>query len=191
VTATARLEFDLDVAGAAWTLRAAGAPIPGTRDVPSREAERLVAEWLQRGGAEVGLRLRTLAFHARRHTQRALPDAAEADAILRVALRDGALVLTRRDARALVEAPPTRSEPVEAPAARASQTDDATWIEVRLVDEVGAPVPGERYLIKLPDGSTREGSLDAHGLLHLRDIDPGSCEFTFPDLDTESWRSLP
>jgi type VI secretion system secreted protein VgrG len=58
------------------------------------------------------------------------------------------------------------------------------WIEIKLVDEEGEPVPGERYEIKLSDGSVIKGTLDNEGFARVDGIeDPGSAEITFPELD--------
>jgi len=62
-----------------------------------------------------------------------------------------------------------------------------TWIEIELVDEDGAPVPGEKYEITLPDGSVKTGTLDAVGIARVERIDPGSCKVTFPNLDKDAW----
>ena len=58
-----------------------------------------------------------------------------------------------------------------------------TFIALQLVDQDGKPVPGERYVIKLPDGTPKEGKLDDQGKARLDGIDPGTCKITFPDLD--------
>lgn len=65
-----------------------------------------------------------------------------------------------------------------------------TWIEVQLLGEDNLPLPGERYRIVLTDGSIREGTLDAEGVAGFDDIDPGTCEFTLPDLDRDAWEPL-
>jgi hypothetical protein len=62
-----------------------------------------------------------------------------------------------------------------------------TWIEIYLIGEDGGPIPGEAYRIELPDGSVREGRLDADGLSRVDDVDPGICLVTFPNLDREAW----
>jgi hypothetical protein len=65
-----------------------------------------------------------------------------------------------------------------------------TWIEIYLRDMDGQPVQGERYKIKLPDGSTQEGMLDAFGHAEYYHITPGTCQVCFPDLDEESWEKM-
>ncbi len=62
------------------------------------------------------------------------------------------------------------------------------WIEIELVDEDGNPVPGEPYKITLPDGTTvADGTLNEKGWARVENIDPGTCEVTFPTLDKETW----
>ena len=75
-----------------------------------------------------------------------------------------------------------------AAAAVASQTEKKTWIEIALKDTDGAAVAGERYRIKLPDGSTREGALDANGRARVDGIDPGTAQVCFPEIDADDWR---
>lgn len=62
-----------------------------------------------------------------------------------------------------------------------------TWIAISLVGEDGEPIADEKYQIELPDGSLREGYLDAEGKARLDDIPPGNCKVTFPELDQEAW----
>jgi len=63
-----------------------------------------------------------------------------------------------------------------------------SWIEIELVDEAGQPVPGERYVVILPDGTTvAEGTLDEKGFARVEGIDPGTCKVSFPDLDKDAW----
>lgn len=61
------------------------------------------------------------------------------------------------------------------------------WVEVELVDDAGAPVPGEAVEIELPDGSVASGTTDDKGLLKITNIDPGSVKITFSNLDKEAW----
>jgi type VI secretion system secreted protein VgrG len=63
-----------------------------------------------------------------------------------------------------------------------------SWIEIKLVDEDGNPVPGERYRITLPDGKTlAQGVTDEKGEARVDGIDPGNCKITFPNLDADVW----
>jgi hypothetical protein len=49
------------------------------------------------------------------------------------------------------------------------------------------PVSGLRYEVTLPDGSVREGVLDAAGHARFDEVDPGRAVVTFPDLDRGAW----
>jgi hypothetical protein len=64
---------------------------------------------------------------------------------------------------------------------------EKTWIEFRMVDEDGKPVEGVKYRVKLPDGSLKEGSLDGEGKARFEDIDPGSAEISFLEVDGGEW----
>ena len=68
--------------------------------------------------------------------------------------------------------------------------DKKHWIEIELVDEEGKPVPGEKYAITLPDGSTvASGTTDENGRARVDGIDPGTCKVTFPNLDKDAWKA--
>jgi type VI secretion system secreted protein VgrG len=63
-----------------------------------------------------------------------------------------------------------------------------SWIEIQLNDEDGKPIPGEPYKITLPDGTTvADGTLDDKGFARVDNIDPGTCQVTFPNLDKDAW----
>jgi uncharacterized Zn-binding protein involved in type VI secretion len=62
------------------------------------------------------------------------------------------------------------------------------WVEITLEDQNGQPVAGEPYKIKLPDGSTVKGTLDDKGFARVDGIDPGTCQITFPKIDTHYWK---
>jgi hypothetical protein len=79
------------------------------------------------------------------------------------------------------------AEPAPPPPAQRERTRTA-WIEIRLVDEDDKPVPDVAYEIKLPDGTTRRGTLDESGSAWIGNIDPGECQVTFPELDAREWR---
>ena len=57
------------------------------------------------------------------------------------------------------------------------------WLEVELLDGEGQPVPNQKYIYHLPDGNSRNGTLDANGKAIERDIPPGSTYIEFPDYD--------
>ena len=56
------------------------------------------------------------------------------------------------------------------------------YIEIALRDAGGVPKADERYVLHLPDGSTREGSLDAEGRATEEGIPPGHIKVEFPDM---------
>jgi phage protein D len=55
-------------------------------------------------------------------------------------------------------------------------------VDVTLVDPDGVPFPHEPYTLELPDGSLREGTLDAEGKAVERDVPPGRVLIRFPRL---------
>jgi hypothetical protein len=68
--------------------------------------------------------------------------------------------------------------------------DEATWIEVRLVDQDMNPVPGAKYRIQLPDSSIEEGVLDDQGRARFEQIIPGQAQVQFPEYDGREWAPL-
>lgn len=58
------------------------------------------------------------------------------------------------------------------------------WFEVSLIDEKGDPMADEKYILYLPDGSKREGTLDNKGYVREENIPPGMVTFEFPDVGT-------
>ena len=64
---------------------------------------------------------------------------------------------------------------------------DLTWIEVHLVDLDNNPLAGERYQIRLPNSSLREGTLDSAGKVRFDGITPGQATISFPDIDGREW----
>jgi hypothetical protein len=82
----------------------------------------------------------------------------------------------------------TMSPPPSPPSATVAELKDKKWIGIKLTDDDGNPVPGARYDVKLPDGTTRSGRLGPDGTAYVRAIPEGDCEVTFPDVDGESWK---
>ena len=76
--------------------------------------------------------------------------------------------------------------PYKPPETKEEKEQKKSWIEIKLEDEEGNPIPGKKYNIKLPDGSVIEGTLDGEGYARVDGIDPGDCEVTFPDDDEET-----
>lgn len=81
------------------------------------------------------------------------------------------------------DAPAQEAPPPAAPEAAPQPADEEkkTWIEVRLVDNMGIPIPYEAFKLKLPDGTIREGSLDGDGRARVEGIPEGKAEVCFPD----------
>jgi hypothetical protein len=86
-----------------------------------------------------------------------------------------------------------QTTPLEDEQAAAEEKKAATtpqekhWIEIELVDDSGAPVTDELYLVELPDGSKLTGRTDANGRARVEDVDPGTAKVSFPDLDKSAY----
>lgn len=61
--------------------------------------------------------------------------------------------------------------------------DKTHWIAIELRDEADQPMAGEAYIITLPDGTEKSGSLDDKGYAKVEHIDAGNCQVKFPNLD--------
>lgn len=83
----------------------------------------------------------------------------------------------------------------ETPQAKASERppepkeEEKTWIAIQLADKKSKPAAYKRYRIELPDGSRREGMLDAKGTARLDGIDPGTYNVSFPEPDKSDWKA--
>jgi hypothetical protein len=64
---------------------------------------------------------------------------------------------------------------------------ETTWIGIELVDDEQNPVPRERYRLRLPDFSERQGLLDDLGQTRVAGIMAGTCQVCFPDIDAGEW----
>lgn len=83
---------------------------------------------------------------------------------------------------------PTFTKPTHKPD-NPNNKNKKSSIEIELLDEDNKPVPGVRYRVTLPDGSTlSEGTLDEKGYAKVTNIDPGNCKITFPELDKSNWK---
>jgi hypothetical protein len=103
------------------------------------------------------------------------------------AVKAGTLVLRRKETRGVVVPLPGLGDAEEVLGPLSESEAETTWIAIELVGEDGKPIPAVPYRITLPDGSTREGTLDSGGRAMIRGIDPGQCGVTFPLLDQNTW----
>lgn len=77
---------------------------------------------------------------------------------------------------------PTPPRPTPTP-----PSERRSWIEIELVDEDGKPVAGERYRVRLPDGTVKENFLDGRGFARIESPVPGNCQISFPRRDGADW----
>jgi type VI secretion system secreted protein VgrG len=61
--------------------------------------------------------------------------------------------------------------------------DKKSTITIKLTDSDGDPIAGEPYKVTLPDNSVADGTLDDKGTATINNIDPGTCQVTFPQRD--------
>jgi hypothetical protein len=80
--------------------------------------------------------------------------------------------------------------PHKPPQTKEEKKKKKSWIEIKLVDLEGLPVPGEKYKITLPDDSVAEGTLNEKGFARVEGFDPGSCKVTFPTRDKTTWNPM-
>lgn len=80
--------------------------------------------------------------------------------------------------------------PIPPPRRRPAPVEDVkTWIGIELLEETtGKPIANARYIVKGPSG-TFDGTLDAKGQAKIADIDPGSYDISFPDIDGREWKA--
>lgn len=91
--------------------------------------------------------------------------------------------------QAAFNAPSYKPKPKSSQGSQPEDKKKQSWVEIKLKDEQGNAVPGEKYRITLPDGSTlAEGTLDENGYAKVDGIDPGNCKITFPNRDGRSWK---
>jgi hypothetical protein len=63
-----------------------------------------------------------------------------------------------------------------------------TWIEVQMLDETEAPVPGLECEVIAPDGAPHRGVTDSNGVFRVEPVPPGQCTITFTSLDRRIWK---
>jgi type VI secretion system secreted protein VgrG len=63
---------------------------------------------------------------------------------------------------------------------------ETTHIAIKLTDEKGNAVVGEKFEIVLPDGSVSKGTLDIDGTAKVEGFEAGPCTVRFPNLENDS-----
>ncbi|RJS19215.1 type VI secretion system tip protein VgrG [Corallococcus sp. H22C18031201] len=56
-------------------------------------------------------------------------------------------------------------------------------MSVQVKSQDGKSLANVKYEMELPDGTVRKGTLDGSGKAELKDVPPGNCRMSFPDLD--------
>lgn len=103
----------------------------------------------------------------------------------------GALAAISVAAPAAASAPDVAAPPPPAPGGEVpaiAPDDPPTWLEIELIGEDGNGVVGERYVVVPPSGGPVTGFLDEDGRAILDGLTPGTCQVSFPDLDSDAWQ---
>ena len=81
-------------------------------------------------------------------------------------------------------------QPSAATSRQPGATDAANLVELEMVVLEGGSLPdsARTFKLKLPDGSTKEGTLDTRGQARVPIPKHGDCEVTFPKLTAAEWR---
>jgi hypothetical protein len=164
------------------------APPTGAMRIEPAVAELLVESWFPEGMAS-RVTLTEIVRHLEAHLIHGSAEASWLRRRVAQALRDGRLEAhaLRRTIQSSAGGQKIeenkRDEPPPKP------RDETTWIAIQLAYNSGKPASFERYRIKLPDGSTREGMLDASGTVRIDGIDPGMCKVSFPHYDARDWQA--
>jgi type VI secretion system secreted protein VgrG len=62
--------------------------------------------------------------------------------------------------------------------------DPKKVVSAKFSSPSGKPaLAGLSFELKLPDGSTKKGSIGADGSMSVSGVDPGKCKLSFPDVD--------
>ena len=180
--------FELDALGARRGAFLIDMPRGG-----ERHATRVLLRWL---AAEPGNMRQMRALLRESGEEGAVDRLDDADVIERLAtlLLAGRAALVERPAPITVPLPArdlgeVDEEPV-APSSARAPSQPLTWIEIKLLGEDGKPIPGEAYRVELPDGTVRQGRLDAQGFARIDPVEGGTCIVTFPALDEEAWTRI-
>lgn len=157
-------------------------PTEGDRELTVAEARARLLSWQR---ANRGLALsryqRVIQVALGRPLARAGTDAESIVRLLALLVERGRLVALERR-RSSPQPTGLATKPKPPPEPEPPPPPKKTWVEFVLLDEEGVPVPEEKYSVELPDGSTKEGSLDADGKVRIEDIEDGTCWVTFPEI---------
>jgi len=104
------------------------------------------------------------------------------------ALRQGKLHVHKVKEAQYRDLPPPLKPRPPLPAPEPKPDPERTFVHIKLLDDEGNPVPGVRYSVLLPDGATREGTLNSAGEARVEYVTPGECKVTFPDLEDSEWK---
>jgi len=61
------------------------------------------------------------------------------------------------------------------------------WLIIELYDDENNLIPNEKFIIHLPDGTKKKGSLNSKGFSKLEDLPPGKVEIEYPESDAEHY----
>jgi hypothetical protein len=62
------------------------------------------------------------------------------------------------------------------------------WVEVQMLDETKAPVPGLECEVVGPDGVVHRGITDGNGVFRVEPLPAGECTICFTSLDRRVWK---
>lgn len=77
---------------------------------------------------------------------------------------------------------PVGSTKSSKPEADSQDDDEKSWISIKLMDDDGNAVAGQKYEVILPDGTLAKGTLGTDGTAKVKDFVPGACKVSFPGL---------
>jgi len=148
-------------------------------------------ERLQLDSAQIaGLRGRVLKSV---QSHRGLTDRQVLEALASLIVSGQLRILRRVDRQAAAgggeaAAPEPQGATQAAPASSAARKK--AWIEIKLLDHQGKPVPKQPFRIKFPDGSTDQGRLNDFGEAEYYGINPGTCQICFPELGNDEYEPV-
>jgi hypothetical protein len=156
--------------------------VDGERELPVAEARARLVAWQRANRGQARTRYqRVLQSALGRPLGQAGADLDNLVRVLSLVIERGRLVALERR-RSTPQPTGLATKPTPPPEPEPPPPPKKTWVEFVLLDEEGVPVPEEKYSVELPDGSTKEGSLDADGKVRIEDIEDGTCWVTFPEI---------